>query len=214
MPARCVASGMNTEKGSSLSAKACLSVKRTIGTTAASKGLLHVCTPAAAMGKLAEQSTAVTGTFSVRQKHISGKDRAAHELRCLCHMLEEAASFFHLNLGALACLEVAVRRLILMVGADKQGDAPSHVNAKCLTPLAETDEILAPGLRAPMSRRAREDWEVMRSAKKADVAAMTDSTTFDDDDVGNDGKQGGGSGKGQGKRGGGSRRVGAPPAEK
>ena len=65
-----------------------------------------------------------------------------------------------------------------------------------------------------MSWRAREDWEVMRSAKKADaVAAMTDSTTFDDDDVGNDGKQGGGSGKRQGKRGRGSRRVGAPPAE-
>ena len=36
-----------------------------------------------------------------------------------------------------------------MVGVDKQGGAPSHVNAKCLTPLAETDEILAPGLRAP-----------------------------------------------------------------
>ena len=128
-------------------------------------------------------------------------------------MLEEAASFYHLNLGALACLEVVARKLNLMVGVDKQGDAPSHVNAKCLTPLAETDEILAPGLRAPMSRRAREDWEVMRSAKKADAAAaMTDSTTFDDDDdVGNDGKQGGGSGKGQGKQGGGSRRVGAPP---
>ena len=102
-----------------------------------------------------------------------------------------------------------------MVGVDKQGDAPSHVNAKCLTPLAETDEILAPGLRAPMSKRAREDWEVMQSAKKADAAAsMTDSTTFDDDDGGNDGKQGRGSLKGQGKRGRGSRRVGAPPAEK
>ena len=40
MPARCVPSGMNTEEGLSLR------VKRTIGTTAASKGLLHVCTPA------------------------------------------------------------------------------------------------------------------------------------------------------------------------
>ena len=114
-----------------------------------------------------------------------------------------------------ACLEVAARRLNLMVDVHKRGDAPSYVNAKKLTPLAETDEILAPGLRAHMSRRAREDLEVMQSARKADAAAtMTGSTTYDDDDVGNGGKQGGGSGKGQGKRGRGSRKVGAPPAEK
>ena len=35
----------------------------------------------------------------------SGKDRVAHELRCLCDVLEEAACFDQLNLGALACLE-------------------------------------------------------------------------------------------------------------
>ena len=83
-----------------------------------------------------------------------------------------------------------------MVDANKQGDAPSHVNAKYLTPLAETDEILDPGLRAHLSRRAREDWEVMQSAEKADAAvAMTDLMTYDDDD-GSDGKQGGGIDKG------------------
>ena len=55
-----------------------------------------------------------------------------------------------------------------------------------------------------MSRRARENWDLMQSAKKADAAAtMTDSTTYDDDG-GNGGKQG------EGKRG----RVGAPLAEK
>ena len=126
-------------------------------------------------------------------------------------MLEETACFDQLNLGALARLEVAAKRLKLTVDADKQGDAPSYVNAKYLTPLAETDEILAAGLHAHMSRRAREDWEVVQSARKADAAAtMTDSTTYDDDG-GNDGKQGGGSSKGQGKRGRGSRRVDAPP---
>ena len=97
---------------------------------------------------------------------------------------------------------------------DKQGGAPSYVNAKYLTPLAETDEILVPGLRAHMSGRAREDWEVMQSGKKADAAAaMTDFTTHVDDG-GNDGKQGRGIGKGQGKKGRGCRKVGAPPTEK
>ena len=96
----------------------------------------------------------------VRDKHICVKDRADHELRCLSDVFEEAARVLISSiLGALACLEVAARRLNLMVDADKQGDAPSYVNAKCLTPLAETDEIFAPGLRAHMSRRAREDWE-------------------------------------------------------
>ena len=151
----------------------------------------------------------------LRDKHISGKDTAVHEPRCLCDVLEETACFDQLNLGALARLEVAAKRLKLMVDAHKQGGAPFYVNAKYLTRLAENDEILAPGLRAHMSRRARQDWEVLQSARKADAAAtMTDSTTYDDDDGGNGGKQGGGSGKGQGKRGQGSRRVGAPPAEK
>ena len=150
----------------------------------------------------------------LRDKHISSKDRAAHELRYLCDVVEEAACFDQVNLGALACLEVTARRLNLIVDADKQGGAPSHVNAKYLTPLAGTDEILAPALRAHLSRRAREDWEVMQCAKKADAAAaMTDLTTYDDDG-GNDGKQGCGIGKGQGKKGQGFLKVGAPPAEK
>ena len=74
------------------------------------------------------------------------------------------------------------------------------MNTKYLTPLAETAEILAPGLRAHLKRRAREDREVMQSAKKADAAAaMTYLTTYDDDGA-NNGKQGGGIGKGQGQK--------------
>ena len=90
----------------------------------------------------------MAGTFSERDKHMSGKGRAAHDLRCLCDVLEEAACFDQVNLGALACLEVAAVRLNLIVDAHKQGGAPSYASAKYLTPLAETDEILAPGLRA------------------------------------------------------------------
>ena len=150
----------------------------------------------------------------LKDKHNSSKDRAAHELRCLFDVLEEAACFDQVNSGALACLEVAARRPNLIVDAHNQGGAPSYVKTKYLTPLAETDEIFAPGLRAHLSRRAREDWEVMQSAKKADAAsAMTDLMTYDDDG-GNDGKQVGGIGKGQGKKSRNFRKVGAPPAEK
>ena len=64
---------------------------------------MHVCTPAKPWKRWFERC--------LRDKHISSKDRAAHELRCLCDVLEEAASFDQVNLGALACLEVAARRL-------------------------------------------------------------------------------------------------------
>ena len=91
----------------------------------------------------------------LRDEHISGTDRAAHALRCPCDVLEEAVCLDQLNLGALACLEVVARRLNLSV---KQGGAP-------WTPLGESDEILAPGLRAHIFRRAREDWEVVQSRR-------------------------------------------------
>ena len=87
------------------------------------------------------------------------------------------------------------------------------MNAKYVTPLAETDEILAVGLGAHLSR-AREGWEVMQSAKKADAAAeMTDIMTYNVDG-GNDGKQGGGIGKARKAKKFSFRKVGAPPAEK
>ena len=87
----------------------------------------------------------------------------------------------------------------------------SYVNAKYLTPLGDSDEILALGFRAHMSWRAREDWKVMQSTKKADASAAAMNSTVHD---GDDGKKGGGACKGQGKRGRGSQRIGAPPVEK
>ena len=78
----------------------------------------------------------------LRDKQNSGKDRAAHELRCSCDVLEEAACIDQLNLGALACLVVAARRPNLIADAHIQGGAPSYVNAMYLTVLGESEEIL------------------------------------------------------------------------
>ena len=163
MPTRCIASGMHTEKGSTFR-KSVLESETYERNHGRFEGALHVCTRALPWKSCGSSSRQWLVHF-LRDIHISGKDRAAHELRCLCDVLEEAACFDQLNLEALACLEVAARRLNLMVDADKKGDAPSYVNAKCLT-LAETDEILAPGLRAQMSRRAREDWKWCKAPEK------------------------------------------------
>ena len=102
---------------------------------------LHTCTAMEKLGGSPRQWV----EHLLRDKHISGKDRAAHELRCLCDVLEEAACFDQLNLGALACLEVAARRLNLIVDGHKQGGAPSHVNAKYLTPLCVDRPMVSGG---------------------------------------------------------------------
>ena len=66
----------------------------------------------------------------LRDKHISGKDRAPLVLRCLRGVLEEASCFHQLDFGTLACFEGAARRLNLIVDAYKQGGARIYVNAK------------------------------------------------------------------------------------
>ena len=86
--------------GASLSTKACRRVKRTIGTTVASKGLPHVCTPAKPWKSWRSSPQQWLEHF-LRDKDISGKDRADHELRCLCDALEEAACFCSAHFGSL-----------------------------------------------------------------------------------------------------------------
>ncbi|CAK0867094.1 unnamed protein product [Prorocentrum cordatum] len=116
----------------------------------------------------------------LREKGIASTDRVAHELRVLCDILEEAGEFDQINLGGLACLEVAALRLNLLVDAHKSGSA-SYSNAKYLSPLTEVDQLMAPGLRSHVSRRAKEEYELMQGDKRAEAVAagaagMTDQS--------------------------------------
>ncbi|CAK0883464.1 unnamed protein product, partial [Prorocentrum cordatum] len=105
----------------------------------------------------------------LRDKNIAPTVRVARELRPLVEALEEAGCFDQVNLGGLACLGVIVRRLNAIVDAYKRAGAPSFVNARYLAPLGEADELMAPSLRSHVSRRAKEDWEVEQSMKKAEA---------------------------------------------
>ncbi|CAK0880972.1 unnamed protein product, partial [Prorocentrum cordatum] len=106
----------------------------------------------------------------LREKGIASTDRVAHELRVLCDILEEAGEFDQINLGGLACLEVAALRLNLLVDAHKSGPA-SYSNAKYLSPLTDVDQLMAPGLRSHVSRRAKEEYELMQGDRKAEAVA-------------------------------------------
>ncbi|CAK0824695.1 unnamed protein product, partial [Prorocentrum cordatum] len=117
----------------------------------------------------------------LREKGIASTDRVAHELRVLCDILEEAGEFDQINLGGLACLEVAALRLNLLVDAHKTSGSASYSNAKYLSPLTEVDQLMAPGLRSHVSRRAKEEYELMQGDKKAEAVAagaagMTDQS--------------------------------------
>ncbi|CAK0882473.1 unnamed protein product [Prorocentrum cordatum] len=83
---------------------------------------------------------------------------------------QRSVFFDQVNLGGLACLEVIVRRLNAIVDAYKRGGAPSFANAKYLAPMGEADELLVQALRSHVTRRAKEDWKVDQSMKKAEAA--------------------------------------------
>eukprot|EP00959_Pyramimonas_sp_CCMP1952_P440606 9224637-Pyramimonas_sp.AAC.1 len=71
--------------------------------------------------------------------------------------LEEAGSFDQVNLGGLARLEVAERRLNVTVDAYKCVGTPSFATAKYLAPLGESDESMAPPPRSHVARHMKED---------------------------------------------------------
>ncbi|CAK0871913.1 unnamed protein product [Prorocentrum cordatum] len=136
----------------------------------------------------------------LREKGIASTDRVAHELRVLCDILEEAGEFDQINLGGLACLEVAALRLNLLVDAHKSGPA-SYSNAKYLSPLTDVDQLMAPGLRSHVSRRAKEEYELMQGDRKAEAVAAGSAGARvppreGADDSAKGGKGGGGGGRG------------------
>ncbi|CAK0866856.1 unnamed protein product [Prorocentrum cordatum] len=150
----------------------------------------------------------------LREKGIASTDRVAHELRVLCDILEEAGEFDQINLGGLACLEVAALRLNLLVDAHKTSGSASYSNAKYLSPLTEVDQLMAPGLRSHVSRRAKEEYELMQGDKKAEaVAAGAAGARVPPregaDDAAKGGKGGGGGGRGNKTR----ARALAPPVQ-
>ncbi|CAK0863884.1 unnamed protein product [Prorocentrum cordatum] len=113
----------------------------------------------------------------LREKGISPTDRVPHELRVLCDILEEAGEFDQLNLGGLACLEVAALRLNLLVDARKTSGTASYSNAKYLSPLTEVDQLAAPGLRSHVPRRAKEECEQLQGDEKAEAVAASASSS-------------------------------------
>ena len=151
----------------------------------------------------------------LREKGIASTDRVAHELRVLCDILEEAGEFDQVNLGGLACLEVAALRLNLLVDAHKTSGSASYSNAKYLSPLTEVDQLMAPGLRSHVSRRAKEEYELMQGDKRAEaVAAGAAGSRVPPREGAEEAAKGGGRGGGGGGRGNKTRaRALAPPVQ-
>ncbi|CAK0797401.1 unnamed protein product, partial [Prorocentrum cordatum] len=93
-------------------------------------------------------------------KHVVHADR----------VFEEAVSFDQANLGGLALLVVAERRLNVTVDAYKCAGTPSFATAKYLAPLGESDESTAPPPRSHVAYHMKEACGVEQSVMKAEAA--------------------------------------------
>ncbi|CAK0882305.1 unnamed protein product [Prorocentrum cordatum] len=106
----------------------------------------------------------------LNDKYVVHADRVAPGPWPPMEVLEEAVSFDQANLGGLALLVVAERRLNVTVDAYKCAGTPSFASAKYLSPLGESDESTAPPPRSHVAYRMKEACGVEQSVMKAEAA--------------------------------------------
>ena len=98
-----------------------------------------------------------------QDKGMTQWDRTYHELVVLIEILYQAGTYDALNLGALACIEVTVRRLISIIEAHAGG-------------AQNPDWIVPRDLRQHVAREARDHVEIAQLRSKARAGATaTDS---------------------------------------
>jgi hypothetical protein len=115
----------------------------------------------------------------VAKKGLREIDRNYHELETLCEALFHFGSYDQLNGGACASAEVLVRRVFGIVDALSSGtDRASWHNASYFMGGTSADDLVPMEMKTYVSRRAKEDSEVLRSRGigKGDGATGGDSS--------------------------------------
>lgn len=96
----------------------------------------------------------------MRDKHVEPSDRVAHELRALVEALYLGGCVDQLNMGSLCSVEVLCRRVAVIVEAYTVPGKPSWDHARYYSGVAAAEEVIAPGLRSYVHKRAKEDFEM------------------------------------------------------
>ena len=134
-----------------------------------------------------------------REKRLETGDRSVFELRSLCEVFRSLGSYDQCNLGGLLAAELVARRIAAIVDAYAVPTRPSWHAAKYFQGLE--DDFIAPGLRTHVSRRRKEENELMTHEQRRGPAAVVEGGEGDGE--GRDGAAGGRKGgKGGGGKGG------------
>jgi len=96
----------------------------------------------------------------IREKKLDANDRAVHEMKSLVDMIYYGGTYDQFNLGGAVALEVAARRLQLIVDAYSNPSRPNWENAKLFSGQASPEDCISPTFRAWMARRSKEEADV------------------------------------------------------
>ena len=107
-----------------------------------------------------------------QDKNISQRDRVYHEISALIEIVYQAGCYDALNLGALASIEVAMRRLISIIEAQANNpQSPDWGNARYFSGTSNPFDIVPKDLRQHIAREAKDDVEVFQLRQKAQAGA-------------------------------------------
>ena len=105
-------------------------------------------------------------------KGISQKDRVYHEASTLVQIVYQAGCYDALNLGALASVEIAMRRLISIIEAHAHNPQnPDWGNARYFSGTSHPFDIVPKDLRQHIAREAKDDVEIYQLRQKARTGA-------------------------------------------
>ena len=91
-----------------------------------------------------------------------------HEVSALVEIVYQAGCYDALNMGASAAIEVAVRRLVLIIEAHASNpQAPAWGNARYLSGTSHSFDIVPKALRQHIAREAKNYVEIFHLRQKA-----------------------------------------------
>ena len=114
-----------------------------------------------------------------QEKQISQRDRVYHEISALTEIVYQAGCYDALNMGALACIEVAMRRLISIIEAHANNpQMPDWGNARYFSGTSSPFDIVPKDLRQHIAREAKDDVEVFQLRQKARAGAWAQDAAW------------------------------------
>ena len=93
-------------------------------------------------------------------------DRSVHEHELLCMTLELSGCHDHLDLSALAGMELVVRHLQLIEESKAAGGAAAHEGARFFVGYRRTGALVAPELGRHVANKLQEEVSVMKERRK------------------------------------------------